>query len=78
MEQQIPIPPSPPPLPPKKNSRMKPCESQNMPFSYPWFEGGRGLNFPFILAKIVFHRADSLSGILELRLEIPTHKPTPY
>ena len=70
MEQQIPI-PSPSPLPPppllqKKNSRMKPCESQNMPFSYPWFEGGGGVqdcSFTVLIILAVFWSSDSTSPL---------------
>ena len=47
-----------PPFPPTCKSKMKPCKSQNVPFSHPrffWGEGEGGINFPFwfILSKIL-------------------------
>ena len=46
MKQRTPIP---------AKSRMKLHKRQNAPFSHPWFRGGggRGINFPSILSKIV-------------------------
>ena len=49
--------------PPLNHGLMKPRDSQNAPFSHPWFGGGGGggssINFPSILSKILWKESTS-------------------